>query len=63
MLDQMQKDAEKERQVKAAKELEQSILNKKLAENTPSAAAGEAAILQDDGAMAVFSDLLAKQKQ
>lgn len=60
MLDQMQKDAEKQTQAQAAKEIEESILNKKLAENTPSAAAGEAAILKDDGAMAVFSDLLAK---
>lgn len=60
MLDQMQKDAEKDRQATAAKELEMSILNKKLAANTPSAEAGEASILHDDGAMAVFSDLLAK---
>lgn len=63
MLDQMQKDAEKQRQLEAAKQLEQDILNRKLEENTPSASAGEAAILKDDAAMTIFSSLLAKQQQ
>jgi hypothetical protein len=44
-----------------AKDLENTILNKKIADNTPSAQAGEAAIVKDDAAMAIFSDLLAKQ--
>lgn len=61
MLDQMAKDAEKERKLQEVKELEQSIVNAKIAENTPTAEAGEKAITMDDGAMAVFSHLLANQ--
>lgn len=61
MLDQMAKDAEKDRKLQEAQELEQNIVNAKIAENTPTAEAGEKAITMDDGAMAVFSHLLANQ--
>lgn len=37
------------------------MVNAKIAENTPTAEAGEKAITMDDGAMAVFSHLLANQ--
>lgn len=58
----MQKDAEKQRNEQAVKDLEANILKKKIDDSTPNAAAGEAAILKDDAAMTIFADLLAKQK-
>ena len=61
MLDQMKKDAEAERQKEEAKELEQSIIQKKIDENTPTAEAGEKAITQDDATITLFSHLLANQ--
>ena len=61
MLDQMAKDAEKQRQEDKAKEIENQILQRKLADATPSAEAGENAIKQDDNAISVFAHLLANQ--
>jgi hypothetical protein len=56
----MQKDAEKQKAEQAVKDMEASILKKKIDEQTPNAAAGEAAILKDDAAITIFADLLAK---
>lgn len=61
MLDQMQKDAEQEKVKADAQEMENSIIQQKLAEATPTAENGEKAIQQDDATMAVFSHLLANQ--
>ena len=59
MLDQMAKDAEEKRKQDLARELEQNILNRKISEQTPTAEAGEKAILQDDQSITLFSHLLA----